>query len=113
VTTAWRTASGKFLIDNAEHVHLDAGSQERDDWMHVRGDSRRRVQCDWSRQVFVSLPNIVGFKEVARRACAIDFDAFGLTAVLSVSPMSCNTGPLARYSWSNSRPRRRPVNPRK
>jgi hypothetical protein len=44
----------KFLRDNAEHVHLDAGSQERDEWMHVRGDSRRRVQCDWSRQVFVA-----------------------------------------------------------
>ena len=31
---------------DAEHIHLDAGSHERDDGMHVLRDAGCRVQCD-------------------------------------------------------------------
>src|ERR1700731_3769153 len=45
-TTASRSASVNFGKSDAEHVHLDAGGNERDDGMHVRWDAGRSVQRD-------------------------------------------------------------------
>src|SRR5262249_44410436 len=76
-----------LLMGNTEHVHLDTSGQERDDWMHVHRDTRRRVQCDCGPdKVDVSLPDIVGLEEVARRVCAVDFESLGLTPVLRREP---------------------------
>src|SRR5690348_15683201 len=43
-TTSLALGLGELGKGNAEHVHLDAGGDERDDRMHVLWDAWRRMQ---------------------------------------------------------------------
>ena len=36
----------ELVVGYAQHVHLDAGGEKRDDRVHVHGDARRRVEGD-------------------------------------------------------------------
>jgi hypothetical protein len=61
---------------DAEHVHLDAGGDERNDGMHVLRDAGRRVQRDRSPdRLDVPLGDAMGPEEVAGGVGAVHLEA--------------------------------------
>ena len=66
---------GEIGKRDAEHVHLDAGSDERDDGMHVLRDARRRVQRDRSPdRLDVRLGDAMAPQEVAGGVGAVHLE---------------------------------------
>src|SRR5260370_4587898 len=67
---------GEVGKSDAEHVHLDAGGDERNDGMHVLRDAGGRVQRDCGPdRLDVLLGNAVGTEEVAGDVGAVHLEA--------------------------------------
>ena len=82
-TTASRSASRELGKSDAEHVHLDAGGDERDDGMHVRWDAGRRVQRDRGPdRLDVLLGDAMAAEEVTGSIGAVDLEALMRARVL-------------------------------
>ena len=66
---------GELGKSDAEHVHLDAGGDERDDGMHVLRDAGRRVQRDRGPdRLDVALGDAMASEEVTGSIGAVDLE---------------------------------------
>src|SRR5258706_8010334 len=70
-------------ISEPEHIHFDARRHQSYDRVHVRGDTRSRVQGDRGPDRFnVLLMDSVASQEVTGGICAVNLEAFLRSAVL-------------------------------
>ena len=74
---------GELGKGDAEHVHLDAGGNERDDGMHVLWDAGCRVQRDRGPdRLDVALGDAMAAEEVAGRIGAVHLEALIRAGIL-------------------------------
>ena len=74
---------GYVKVTKSEHVHIDAGCDERHFRLLVPRDARRRVQCDSILDhVDACLVDAMLPQEVARGICTVNFETLGGATVL-------------------------------
>jgi hypothetical protein len=80
---------GYVKVTKSEHVHIDAGCDERHFRLLVPRNARRRVQRDGiPDHVDACLVDAMLPQEVARGICTVNFETLGGATVFFVRPMS-------------------------